>query len=425
MTSAPEAGPSASPFLTDQEEQMKKKAAVFLLALMMMAPFAGLAAPFSLEGLSLQELSALRQEADARIRLMQLPDAEGYQDIADGEALARTPEAYLQEKVRLIGDILRVEERAEGFRYFLSLRENPGRIFLVDYVIKEDHPLLLAGDEVVVHGVFEGLMPFSEEDPLTSGAPVVAARLVAPRVAEAALLAAPPYAATKADPAPLGVTARYDGSYWSGYAAFEMEMLHALRGAAALSWAQELTKYNVTPLKTQEYLLIWIRVKAQSAPGGKAEISEGDFNFVSASGREYLPHYLLNATEPLGNLYEGGEQRALIACIIDKGDQPLVVYQPRSESPLWFDPNSRHVTDLSGQAFSAIPLNASAPEVVRMKALLAEMGFLKKLDTGDKFTSGLSSALKEYQRAMGLDPSGKADEISQRLLLSGAYPPGL
>ncbi len=404
---------------------MKKKAAVFLLALMMMAPFAGLAAPFSLEGLSLQELSALRQEADARIRLMQLPDAEGYQDIADGEALARTPEAYLQEKVRLIGDILRVEERAEGFRYFLSLRENPGRIFLVDYVIKEDHPLLLAGDEVVVHGVFEGLMPFSEEDPLTSGAPVVAARLVAPRVAEAALLAAPPYAATKADPAPLGVTARYDGSYWSGYAAFEMEMLHALRGAAALSWAQELTKYNVTPLKTQEYLLIWIRVKAQSAPGGKAEISEGDFNFVSASGREYLPHYLLNATEPLGNLYEGGEQRALIACIIDKGDQPLVVYQPRSESPLWFDPNSRHVTDLSGQAFSAIPLNASAPEVVRMKALLAEMGFLKKLDTGDKFTSGLSSALKEYQRAMGLDPSGKADEISQRLLLSGAYPPGL
>ena len=171
--------------------------------------------------------------------------------------------------------------------------------------------------------------------------------------------------------------------------------------------------------------MVWLRVKALEAPEGKADISEGDFSFVSASGAEYLPHYLLNSTETLRNLFEGGEQTALIACIIDKGDKPLIVYQPRSESPLWFDPNSRHVLDLSARQFSPIQQNGASPDVPRIKALLAEMGFLRKLDSSDKLSSAVRSALAEYQKALGLKASGEADEETQRLLLSGVYPPGL
>ncbi|MDD4081164.1 MAG: peptidoglycan-binding domain-containing protein [Eubacteriales bacterium] len=404
---------------------MKKTGAFLLIALLLAAPLAGLAAStINLDGLSLRELETLRQEADARIRLLLLQDAEGYVDVRDGEEIARNPEAYRSERVKLKGDILRVEESEKGFRYYISLSENPGRVFLVNYALGDGQRLLLAGDEVMAYGVFIGLTAFDGEDPLVSGAPVITASLVTTSLPEIHPLAADPYAATREDPAPLGASAVYEGSYWSGYATFEMEMVSALRGQAALSRAQEMTKYNVAPLKTQEYLLVWVRVKALAAPGGKAEISEGDFSFVSANGSEYLPHYLLNSTESLRNLFEGGEQTALIACIVDKGDRPLIVYQPKSEIPLWFDPNRRHTLDLSGRQFSPVPLNGTSADVPRIKALLAEMGFLKKLDSGNKFTSAVRSALMEYQKAMGLKATGEADEATQRLLLSGAYPPG-
>ena len=405
---------------------MKRAGMILLLILLLISPWTGLAVSGeSLDALSLKELEALRQEVDAQIRLLRLEDAQGYLDAGDGEEFARNPQAHLLGKVKLEGDILKAMEAGQEFRYFVSLAANPGRVFLVDYTPGDGQELLLSGDAVRVYGVFEGLSAFDGQDPLASGAPVIAASLVLPSLPEKTPLQAEPYAASRGDPAPLGVPAKYKGSYWSGYAAFEMEMVLALRGQAALARAQEMTKYNVAPLKTQEYLLVWLRVKALEAPEGKADISEGDFSFVSASGAEYLPHYLLNSTETLRNLFEGGEQTALIACIIDKGDKPLIVYQPRSESPLWFDPNSRHVLDLSARQFSPIQQNGASPDVLRIKALLAEMGFLRKLDSSDKLSSAVRSALAEYQKALGLKASGEADEETQRLLLSGVYPPGL
>jgi hypothetical protein len=317
-----------------------KKTWPVLLAILLGFTFSGLCeVPVSLEGLTLAELEALRQETDGRIRLLRLPDAQGYIDVADGEAYARDPSAHLSEKVKLDGEILRVDGQTEGLRYYISLDGNPMRVFAVWYTPGEGERLLLAGDLVTAYGVFEGLAPFTGDDLIESGAPVIKATLVTQRLQQAKRLAADPFAATRSDPAPLGAVAVYEGSYWSGYAVFELEMVSFLRGTAALKKAQEMSKYNVTPLKTQEYLLVWVRVKALSAPNGRAEIGNDDFSFVSSDGSEYNRHYLLNSPDSLRSLYEGGEYTALIACVIAKGDEPLIVYQPTSDSPLWFDPN--------------------------------------------------------------------------------------
>lgn len=83
-----------------------------------------------------------------------------------------------------------------------------------------------------------------------------------------------------------------------------------------------------------------MRVKALAAPNGRADIAEEDFYFVSAAGTEYRHHFLINSTQTLRNLYPSGEQVALLACLIDKGDMPLLVFQPLSTAPLWFDPNA-------------------------------------------------------------------------------------
>ncbi len=406
---------------------MKKTFLIALCAFMLCALPAAASPVINLETLTLEELNALRQRVDAGIRLLQIPDVQGYLSVGNGEDYARRPQAHLGEKVKLEGEILRVHQapQSEGRRYsyYVSLNGSPGRVFRVDYVLQAEEGLLLAGDAVTVYGTFAGLAPFDGQGTLVDGAPTVEADAVAPRTAEQLPLAADPYAASLSHPAPLGITAHYPGSYHTEYGAFELEMVSALRGAAALSYAQDMSKYNVTPLRTQEYLLVWVRVKAVSAPAGRAPISEADFHFISQSGSEYAPHYLLNSPSTLRNLYEGGEQVAILGCLVDKGDRPLIVYQPQSDYPLWFDSGSRHVLDLTGRSFATLELNASAPEVVTMKTLLAEMGLMSKLDTGDKFTSALKSALSNYQKAMGLPANGVADEATQRLLLSGAYPP--
>ena len=79
-------------------------------------------------------------------------------------------------------------------------------------------------------------------------------------------------------------------------------------------------------------------MKALSAPGERAEIKSEDFRFVSRGGTEYPHHFLINDIHGLRALYTGAEQTANIACLIDKGDEPLIVYLPESLTPLWFDP---------------------------------------------------------------------------------------
>ena len=317
-----------------------KKILIVLIVLLLAFPLHALGSgPINLEGLTLNELEKLRQEADGRIRLMRLPDEDGYLDVLDGEEYARDPQAHLAEKIRLNGEILDVKDQADGFTYFVSLDGNPGRVFLVRYATQTGERLLLPGDPVTVFGRFEGLSPFDGAGLLSDGAPIVQADLVIQRLPQPKRLAADPHAGIRGDPAPLNVKAVYEGSWWTDYATIEIEMTSSSRGNAAQKQAKEMSSYNITPPRRQEYFLVWLRVKALSAPNGRAEISNEDFYFVSSSGGEYRQHFLINAPQTLRNLYEGGEHTAVIACLIDKGDTPLVVYQPASTSPLWFNPN--------------------------------------------------------------------------------------
>lgn len=317
-----------------------KKCLLFLLILLIALPLSALAnESISMEGLTARELEALRQEADGRIRLLQLPDEKGYLDVLDGEAYARDPQTSLDEKIRLSGAILSVQEEAGEFLYYVSLDGNPARVFFVRYALEADERLLLPGDQVTVYGVFKGLSAFDGAELLKDGAPIVQADLVIQRLPEPKRLAADPYAGTHEDPVPLTVSAVYEGSYWTDYASFEIEITSSSRGSEAKSAAESMSVYNNAPSKGQEYFLIWLRVRALSAPTGRAEIGNGDFYFVSAGGKEYRQYFLINPPASLGTLYEDGEQTAVLACLIDKGDTPLIVYQPDASNPLWFDPN--------------------------------------------------------------------------------------
>lgn len=297
--------------------------------------------PVSLEGLSLPELEALRQAAEARISQLRFPDANGYIAIGDGEAYLRREDEHLNERVRLEGRIFSIRQGEQTNDYFLSLDGHPQRVFLLRYAPETDEPALLPGDPVSAYGIFRGRQAFNAADVLGSGAGLVDAELITLREKSTKPPAAAPYAATREDPAPLGITALYEGSYWSGYASFEIQLLSMSRGNTALKQAQKMSKYNITPLRSQEWYIVSLRVKALSAPGERAEIKNEDFHFVSYSGTEYRHRFLINNTQDLRTLYVGSEQTANIACLIDKGDEPLIVYQAESLTPLWFDAGRR------------------------------------------------------------------------------------
>ncbi|NCB35921.1 MAG: hypothetical protein EOM58_07735 [Clostridia bacterium] len=244
----------------------------------------------------------------------------------------------MEERISLTGRLFVIRPQLENTEYIVSLEDHPQRIFLLRYAPRAEEEALLPGDLVSVRGIFRGLAPYDEADPLGSGAGLVDAELIVRISAPPASQAAYPYAGTREDPAPLGVPAFYEGSYWSGYAGFEIRLLSMTRGNTALKAAQKMSKYNITPPRTQEWFIINLRVKALSAPGERAEIKSEDFRFVSRGGTEYPHHFLINDIHGLRALYTGGEQTANIACLIDKGDEPLIVYQPESLTPLWFDP---------------------------------------------------------------------------------------
>lgn len=295
---------------------------LFLMIVGLIGPSLGHAE--DLEGLTLRELEAVRAEADARIRLLQLPDAAGYLRPESWEGYRREPGKHKGTQLRIEGDLFWAAEDGGGFLYQLSLREEP---------------LLLPGDGVEAFGIYEGLHPAPGGSAGEIGLPLLHATLCVRQWPEGRPPAAAPYAGTRDDPARLNAPARADASGWSGHAGLEIEMLQCWRGDAAYKRAQNMSVYNVKPRRAQEYIIIEMRVKALSAPRGRAQITQEDFFFVSAQGAEYPHHFLINNPQPLRPRYEGSEQAALIACMIDKGDRPLVVYLPESERPLWFDPN--------------------------------------------------------------------------------------
>ena len=81
-----------------------------------------------------------------------------------------------------------------------------------------------------------------------------------------------------------------------------------------------------------------VTVKALSAFPTAGGHSEEDFYFCHDSALN-TGSFLISSNMALRNLYEGGEQEVLLSCLIDKDDTPLLVYQPQSTNPLWFDPN--------------------------------------------------------------------------------------
>lgn len=231
------------------------------------------------------------------------------------------------------------------------------------------------------------------------------------------------YAATREQPALIGASARYDGSFYLNTVVTEVTVLEVIRGDEAWQKVRAWHNYNEQADEDEEYLLVRVRAEAVAAKNNEqAEIYDYDFAFVSAEGTEYEYAYAAGVDRELMPVYEGAATEGWIVSRVKKGDKPLMIYLKEADKPLWFDLNKRAPVKVEQTEVLTTLMRGDINEDVRaMQQALIDMGYLTGAADGN-FGRMTEAAVSAYQSAMGLRPTGIADDATLKLILSYEKP---
>lgn len=399
---------------------MKRLLVFFMVSILCLFPIAGFAAPqtIDLETMTLEELTVLQDQIAAAISVASAEVVDGYIVISDYDEYARNPDSHVGEKVRFDGTIVQVLEGIEHNTYRIAMNDDSDKMFYVTYTPSIESVRLLEDDEVTVLGEFDGITSYDAIFGNAVTIPAIVAENIMDMVVEEA-----EYPATRDNPAPIGATVRYDGSSYYNESVMDLTVTQVLRGDAAWEMVRSFNRYNDEPASNQEYVVVYVHTAAiESLDGKAADISDYDFSFISQTGVQYDHTSVAGVSPELKSLFEGAEYEGLVIGLVEKDDQPLLVYLPSSDQPLWFDLNKRIPIELpEDMVFEVLQNGSKGDAVQKVQAMLVEMGFLSGNPDGI-YGNNTAAAVSAYQEAMGLDPTGIADEQTQRLLLSATYP---
>ena len=227
------------------------------------------------------------------------------------------------------------------------------------------------------------------------------------------------YAASRELPAPVGAAVRYDGSCYLNKAVTDLTVTDVIRGNQAWQKVYSWNSYNARPAEGMEYILISVKAAAVASEDGlPADIYDYDFTLVSAAGVEYEYAYAADIPAELAPIYPGAQTEGWIVGLIEKGDDPLLVYLKDSDKPLWFDLSSYVPVELPEDAVLTELRRGDISEEVRtLQQALIDMGYLTGSADGN-FGRMTETAVRAYQAAMGLEETGIADPDTLRLILT-------
>lgn len=392
-----------------------------LVAMMVLALLCGTALAevrtIDLETMSLAELEALKKDVSAAILNATVENVDGYNVVTDYSEYARNPEVHIGESIRFNGKVVQVVEGSPTV-YRVAMNGNSDNIFYVLYTAEEGAARVLENDEVTVFGTSNGLYTYTSTLGGSITIPSCTAEQITEKVADDQ-----EYAATRQDPAPIGATIRYDGSSYSNKCVTDITITNVIRGDAANKLVRSWYRWNKDNDSTHDYIVVYVRTDAISSENDtQASIDDYDFSFVSASGIEYERKSVYKAKPELTDIYPGASNEGVVCGLVDKDDEPRLVYLKSSDNPIWFDLNKRvPITLPDDYVFTVLEKGAKGDEVMKLQAMLIEMGYLSGSADGD-FGGKTQSAIKAYQQDMGLEATGIADEQTQRLILTATYP---
>lgn len=230
------------------------------------------------------------------------------------------------------------------------------------------------------------------------------------------------YEATRKDPAPIGAKIRTGASEYSADYILDVTITNVIRGDAAWKLMKKLNRWSDKPSSAEEYVVVYMQMDAiDSEDDQQIDISSYDFTFVSDDGLEY-GRSVYGVTPEIKSLYAGASNVCAIACIVNKDDQAKLVYNEGYDNAKWFDLNQyASVTIPEDTVFKSLETGSSGDAVVLVQAMLIEMGYLEEPADGN-FGAKTQKAIKKYQKDIGLEATGIADEETQKLLLTRTYP---
>lgn len=189
--------------------------------------------------------------------------------------------------------------------------------------------------------------------------------------------------ATRQAPAYIGQTATFDNT--KVRASFrpqksEVTLLEVVRGKDAQTMVTQWNQFNEIAEEGKEYLVVKFSIKLISTPDESARrYDKYDFSVYSAEGVEYNQYLAVASESPaLSNTYPGGTTTGYVPFMIDKGDDPMIVFNQFDSKAIWFSPKPVPVeqptgtTNITGKVYvfsNSLNLRArpnTAGEVVRV-----------------------------------------------------------
>ena len=392
---------------------------IAVLALLLLSSSA-LAAPqtIDLDTMSMEELTALKNEVSAALTKASAEVVDGYLLVSDFNEYARNPEPHVGAKIRFNGSIEQVIEGIESTQYRIAMNGKTDYVFYVEYEPEEAAARLLEDDRVTVMGEFTGLVDYNSVMAGQVTVPAVTAEKITEELNPEA-----EYEGTRQDPVPVGATFRYNGDDYYNESVTDLTVTSVIRGSAAWDIIKGFSRYNDKPGKNEEYVVAYIKTAVISSPDDKpVEFSSYSFTFVSSTGAAYDNPYVSGITPELKDLYSGAENEAALVAMIPKDDKPMLVYLQNSDTPVWFDLNKRKPITLDESVvLTTLQKGDSGDSVLSMQQMLVELGYLSGVPDGN-FGKKTVEAIKKYQKDMGVEVTGIADEATQRLILTGQVP---
>lgn len=403
-----------------QEEGRDMKRILALLAAIVLCIGCAQAEPrtIDLDTMTVEELEALKTDVSKAIVAASIENVDGYIVVNDYNEYARSPELHADEQIRFNGSVVQVVEGVENTIYRIAVNGNLDNIFYVTLAADSQAQRVLENDEVTVFGTFGGLFTYES----TLGGSITIPSCIAEKITEK-IVEEGEYPATRQDPAPIGATVRYDGSSYSNKCVTDLTITNIIKGDAAWQIVHKWNRWNDKPSEDQQYVIVYIRTDAISAENDQqATIDSYDFVFVSENGVEYERASVSGKTPELTDLYPGASHEGIVVGLVKKDDNPRLVYLKSSDKPIWFDLNKRVPIVLpDDMVFTTLEKGAKGDDVMRLQAMLIEMGYLSGTADGD-FGGKTQAAIAQYQIDMGLESTGIADEATQRLILTATYP---
>ena len=124
-----------------------------------------------------------------------------------------------------------------------------------------------------------------------------------------------------------------------GYQKYEIELKQVISGDEAWRIAKAGNMFNDAPDPGMEYVLAKFRIKVLKLENEPFDMNHAKFNAISKNGVKYNDFIVLSGIEPTlsTDLYEGAEYEGWTYFMVNKGDQPLAVFNQGWDDEVWFD----------------------------------------------------------------------------------------